>query len=95
MYVNLCDDVKNVDFIHVYICEATDSMQYHTPNANLDSDCQTVSIVTGDNGCRHLSVRSLLADFVAHGALSCLFLRSYLCLLSTCIMVVIYVQILC
>ena len=25
---------KNVDFIHVYFCEATDSMQYRPPNAN-------------------------------------------------------------
>ena len=24
---------KNVDFIHVYFCEATDSMQYHPPTA--------------------------------------------------------------
>ena len=23
---------------------------------SIDSDCQTVSMVTGDNGCRHLSV---------------------------------------
>ena len=25
---------KDVDFIHVYLCEATDSMQYRPPNAN-------------------------------------------------------------
>ena len=25
---------KNVDFIHVYFCEATDSMQYRPPNVN-------------------------------------------------------------
>ena len=31
-------------------------MQCRPPNANLDSVCQTVFIVTGDNGCRHLSV---------------------------------------
>ena len=31
-------------------------MHYRPPNANLDSGCQTASIVTGDNGCRHLSV---------------------------------------
>ena len=49
---------KNVDFIHVDFCEARDSMQYSSPNANLDSGCQAVSIVTGDNRCRpiHLSV---------------------------------------
>ena len=47
---------KNVDFIHVCICQATDSTQYRPPNANLDSGCQTLSIVTGYNGCRRLSV---------------------------------------
>ena len=61
------DCTPHVDFIHVYFCEATDSMQYRRPNTNLDSGCQTVSIVTGDNGCRHLSVvapdKSLLLRF--------------------------------
>ena len=27
---------------NVYFCEATDSIQYHPPDANLDCDCQTV-----------------------------------------------------
>ena len=31
-------------------------MQYRPPNANLDSGSQTMSIVSGDNGCRHLLV---------------------------------------
>ena len=26
--------IQNLDFIHVYFCEATDSMQYRSPNAN-------------------------------------------------------------
>ena len=29
----LLDAVENVDLIHVYVCEATDSMQYRPPNA--------------------------------------------------------------
>ena len=29
------DTVTNVDFIHVYCCEATHSMQYRLPNSNL------------------------------------------------------------
>ena len=51
-----------------------DSMQYRPSNANLDSGCQRVSIITGDNGCRHLFVVAL-ADFLGHpiGALACLF----------------------
>ena len=49
--VKVYDAAKSVDFIHDYFCEATDPMQYRPPNANLDSGCQTVSIVTGDNGC--------------------------------------------
>ena len=31
-------------------------MQYRPPNANLDSGCQTVYIVTGDNGLQTLLV---------------------------------------
>ena len=31
-------------------------MQYRPPNANLDNSHQTMYIVTGDNGCRHLLV---------------------------------------
>ena len=31
---------------NVYFCEATDSLQYHPPDANLDYDYQTVSIFT-------------------------------------------------
>ena len=53
---------KNVDFINVYFCEETDSMQYRPPNPNLDGGCPTVHIVTGDNGRRHLSI-------VTHGRL--------------------------
>ena len=30
---HICDTVKNVNFIHVYFCEATDSKQYRPPNA--------------------------------------------------------------
>ena len=37
---------KNIDFIHVYFCEARHSRQYRSPNATLDSCCQTVYIVT-------------------------------------------------
>ena len=28
------ESVKNVDFIHVYFCDATDSMQYRPPKPN-------------------------------------------------------------
>ena len=38
---------------HVYFCEP---MHCRSTNANLDSGRQTVCIVTGDNGCRHLSM---------------------------------------
>ena len=31
---------------NVYFCEATDSIQCHPPNANLECECQTVSIFT-------------------------------------------------
>ena len=41
----------NLDPIHVHFCEATDSMQYRPPMTNLDSGCQIVYFVTGDNGC--------------------------------------------
>ena len=34
LQVELIDGVKNVDFIHVYFCEATASMQYRPLNAN-------------------------------------------------------------
>ena len=47
-----------MDFIHVYFCEARNSMQYRSPNANLDSGCQSVSIVT--------SWWSHLSDIVHH-----------------------------
>ena len=32
---------KNIDFIHVYFCEARNAMQYHPPDANIHwlSDC--------------------------------------------------------
>ena len=68
---NLQVEFKKIDFIHVYFCEARNSIQYRTPNANLDSGCQTVSIVTGDNGCR-LLLGSHVADFVGNsiGALA-------------------------
>ena len=34
LQVGLIRYCKNVDFIHVYFCEATDSMQYRPPNVN-------------------------------------------------------------
>ena len=34
-------------------------MQYRPPSADIGSGCQPVSIVTGDNVCRHLSVVTL------------------------------------
>ena len=40
-------------------------MQYRPLIAILDSDCQTVCIVTGYNGCRHLSLVTS-AEFVDH-----------------------------
>ena len=45
-------------------------MQYRLPKAELDSSCQTVSIVTGNNGCRHMSVVTpgrLCPSVCAHG----------------------------
>ena len=60
LQVELTRCYKNVDFILVYFCEARNLMQYRPPNGNLDSCCQTVSIVTGDNGWSHL------ADLVGH-----------------------------
>ena len=37
-------------------------MQYRPPNANIESGSQTVYIVSGDNGCRHLFRASKLKD---------------------------------
>ena len=37
MHVDVIRCPKNVYIIQVYFCEATDSMQYRPPNANLDS----------------------------------------------------------
>ena len=46
MQVELIRVRKNINFIHVYFCEARNARQYRPPNATLDSCCQTVSIVT-------------------------------------------------
>ena len=43
---NRYDSVQNIDFIHVYVGEAGNSMQYRSTNATLDSCCQIVYIVT-------------------------------------------------
>ena len=40
MQVEVIRCPKKVDIIQVYFCEATDSMQYRPPNANLDSACR-------------------------------------------------------
>ena len=38
--------LKNIDFIHVYVCESMHSMQYRSPNPIVEGcSCQTVSIV--------------------------------------------------
>ena len=49
---------KNTDFIHVYFSKGMNTMQYRSPNASLDSCCQTVSFVT--------SPWSHLSDIVHH-----------------------------
>ena len=46
----------NINFIHVYFCEAWNSMQRRPPNANLESDSQTVYIFSCNNACRNLLV---------------------------------------
>ena len=51
---------KKFGFIPVFFCKATDSMQYRSPNAHLDSGCQTMS----NNYCQWR--QSHLADFVGH-----------------------------
>ena len=33
LQLELIRSVKKLEFIHVYFCEATDSMQYHPPNS--------------------------------------------------------------
>ena len=56
MFVCLFVCLSAIRFISVYFREATDSMQYLPPNVNLDSCCQIVYIVTGDNVCSQFSV---------------------------------------
>ena len=36
MQVELIRFRKNIDFIHIYFCEARNSMEYRLPNATLD-----------------------------------------------------------
>ena len=65
--------VQNTDFIHVYICEVRNTMQYRSPNTTLDCVCQTVSIVS-----LPLGGRTCHTWFTIHlnGALACFFLLS-------------------
>ena len=46
MQVELIRFRKNLNFIHVHFCKSRNTIQYRSPNATLDSCCQTVSIVT-------------------------------------------------
>ena len=68
-------------------------MQYRPANANLDSDRQTVSIITGDNGCRHLSVVTPCRLCWPFNWCFVVFLSTVM-FTSTCVTVIIYVQLL-
>ena len=67
--------LKNVDFIHVYVCKATDSMQYGRPNVYKEvsstkhfGHCHFWTIIRDSNSLLAV-VSQCMASFIIKGVL--------------------------